>query len=189
MELNEVNRIIEDMSELQKRIVLLLKASKGEPVKGDTWFQKELFLFSKNVPAIFEEASFGSDMYGPFSENAKEQLEDLERDDVVSKVGKKMFLSDLGHKIADKLEKEVPEEELKMISEFKSLLNDLNIDEVLTFIYFTFPKYTEESLVLERIRNNRKSVAIKLYKKDKISLQRAAEIAGIPLEIFVKELD
>jgi len=186
--MSEVDQILEDMSELQKYIVLLLNSNKNAPIKGNTWFQKELFLIANNVNSLAEEASFDSDMYGPFSENAAEQLEELEMDDVVAKVGNKMFLSDLGSKIADKLIKKTPKERLEMISEFKSLINDLNDDEVLTFVYFTFPEFTEESLVLDKIKKNRKQVAIKLYNKDKISLRRAAEIAGIPLEKFVKEL-
>jgi len=52
-----------------------------------------------------------------------------------------------------------------MISDFKNLLNDLNEDEVLTIIYFTFPEFTEESLVLDRINKNRKSVALNYTKK------------------------
>ena len=184
--MDEAKQILVEMSNLQKYIVLLLHANDNEPIKGNTWFQKELVLIAENVEEIGEEASFDSDMYGPWSENAKEQLEDLEMDEVVSKEGNKIWLSPLGKKIAARLQKEVPEEHIEMISDFKELLNDLPDEEVLTLIYFTFPKFTEESLVKEKIEKNRLKTAISLYKKEKISLQRAAEISGINLEKFTR---
>src|SRR3989339_1850396 len=104
----EIDDIIEDMSELQKYIVLLLSANDKESIKGKTWFQKELFLIAKNIKEVGEEASFDSDMYGPYSENAKEQLEDLELDEVVTKDGSTVSLSKLGSQIALRLEQKTP---------------------------------------------------------------------------------
>ena len=69
-----------------------------------------------------------------------------------------------------------------MIDEFKDLLNDLTEDEAVTLIYYIFPKYTEESLIKDKIEKNRLSTALRLYREKKISLQRTAEIAGISLE-------
>src|SRR3989344_2690643 len=99
----EVDELMEDMSELQKYIVLLLSSNNKESIKGNTWFQKELFLIAKNIKEVEEEASFISDFYGPFSENAKEQLAELELDDVVVKDGSVVSLSKLGSQIAQKL--------------------------------------------------------------------------------------
>lgn len=185
----EVDDILEDMSELQKYIVLLLSANNKESIKGNTWFQKELFLIAKNIKEVEEEASFISDFYGPFSENAKEQLDDLALDEVVVKNGNQVSLSKFGSQVAQKIEDKTPKQRLEMIAEFKSLLNDLNDDEVLTFIYFAFPEFTDESLVLEKIKKNRKQVALRLFKKQKVSVQRAAEIAGEPLERFIRDVE
>ncbi|MDK2939649.1 MAG: hypothetical protein PWQ51_1814 [Methanolobus sp.] len=184
--MEEVDEIIEEMSELQKYIVLLLDSNSNAPIKGDSWFQKELFLIVKNIAQLEEESSFASDMYGPWSENADEQLEELEMDEVVSRLNKKMLLSQLGRDVAENLKVEVPEKDLEMIFDFKDLLNNLSSDELLTFIYFSFPEYTEESLVIGKIRENRVKNAIGLFNKGKISLQKASDIAGIPLEKFVK---
>lgn len=186
--MDEVHRTIEDMSELQKYIVLLLDANNNIPIKGNTWFQKELFLVAKNIRDVDEEASFVSDMFGPYSENAQEQLEDLEMDEIVSKSKSKMWLSNFGLRIAKELKKVVPEYTLEMISEFKETLNDLNDDELLTFIYFTFPNFTDESLVIDKIKKNRVLNAIRLYKKGKVSLQKASEIANVPLENFIGDV-
>jgi len=91
----EVDVILENMSELQKYIVLLLSANNKEPIKGATKFQmelifqKELFLLAKNIPEVDDEASFGSDFYGPYSETAKEELDELELDDLIIKENSK----------------------------------------------------------------------------------------------------
>lgn|SRR3989338_5469362 len=186
--MSDADDIVESMSELQKHIVLLLASNNKEPIKGNTYFQKELFLIAKNIKQIGEEASFVSDFYGPFSENAKEQMDELKLDEVVSRLGNnRMSLSKMGNEVAEKIIKKTPNAILEMISEFKSLLNDLTEDELLTLIYFSFPDYTDESLVLNKIKKNRKLMAIRLYRKEKISIQRAAEIAEEPLERFVKE--
>lgn len=185
--MEEAKSILEEMSELQRSMVLLLSSSNNKPIKGNTWFQKELFLIAMNEEEVAEEASFESDMYGPFSETAKNELEDLEMDGVVIKSGNKMWLSGLGLEIVEQIKKQTSKEKLEMIARFKELLNDLTDEEVLTFVYFTFPEFTEESAVKEKIDKNREQVAIKLYKKEKISLQKAAEIAGVPLENFVRK--
>lgn len=184
--MGEADEILEDMSELQKYIVMLLNAKNQEPIKGHLWFQKELFLIAKNIKELQEEASFDSDMFGPYSENAQEQLDDLEMDEVIIKEGNKIYLSKVGSQIAQMIERKTHKQILELIAEFKILLNDLDKDEILTFIYFTYPDLTEESLIKDKIMKKRKEVAIKLYKKGKISLQRAAELAGEPLEQFVR---
>ena len=185
--MEEVKSVMEDMSELQKCIVLLLKSKNNAPIRGDRWFQKELFLIAKNVNEIEEEASFHPYKYGPWSENAEEQLNELEMDDVVSRAGKKMRLSDLGNKIADELKKSSQKDLFEIIDESKDLLNDLTDDEMLTLIYSAFPDYAEKSVVKCEIEKNRLNNAIKLYKKDKVSIQRAAEIGGVSLDKFIRD--
>ena len=191
----KADEAIKEMSELQKYIVLLLSANNNEPIKAATkfqmevLFQKELFLLAKNIKVLEEQASFGSDFYGPYSETAQEELEELEMENMLIKEKSMVCLSEFGSQIAKSIEKKTSNDILEMISEFKSLINDMNEDEVLTFIYFTFPEFTDESLVLKEIKKNRKLVALKLYKKEKVSLQRAAEIAGEPLERFIRDAE
>lgn len=183
--MNEIKKIIENMSILQKYIVLLLKSNDSVPVRGNTWFQKELFLMAKNIPRLEEEADYDSDMFGPYSETAEDELQELEMDEIVCKSGNMVFLSKIGNGVGNELQSRTSKDELEMIAEFKELLNDLNDKELLTLVYFSFPDMIDESLVKDGIIRNRKVVAMQLYKKGKISLQRAAEIAGEPLEIIM----
>ena len=42
-------------------------------------------------------------------------------------------------------------EEIEAIGDFKEFLNDLTLDELLLFIYISYPKYRKESAICERV--------------------------------------
>jgi predicted HTH domain antitoxin len=180
-------RILENLTETQKYTLLLLSANNFEPIRGKLWFQKELFLLAKNSDELAEQADFEADFMGPYSESADEELEQLEFAKVVEKEGNKLKLTGLGREIAEILEKNTSDEEKEMIEDFKSELNDLTEDELLGFIYFTYPEMTRESVKFEKIKPKRKSIALSLYAKSKISLGKALEIAGMNIDTFMKE--
>jgi len=55
---------------------------------------------------------------------------------------------------------------------------------MLAIVYFTYPEMTFESLVKQRIDRKREQLAINLLKKGKVSISKAAEMAGMPLDSF-----
>lgn len=180
-------RILENLTETQKYTLLLLSANNYEPVKGKLWFQKELFLLAKNSDELAEQTDFEADFMGPYSESADEELEQLEFAKVVENEGNKLILTGLGRDIAEILGKNTSNEEKEMIEDFKSELNDLTEDELLGFIYFTFPDMTTESIKIEKIKPKRKNIALSLFAKSKISLGKALEIAGMNIDAFIIE--
>jgi hypothetical protein len=180
-------RIMENLTETQKYTLLLLSANNYEPVRGKLWFQKELFLLAKNNDELAEQTDFEADFMGPYSESADEELEQLEFAKVVEKERNKLKLTGLGRDIAEILEKNTSDEEKEMIEDFKAELNDLTEDELLGFIYFTFPEMTRESVKFEKIKPKRKNIALSLYAKSKISLGKALEIAGMNIDNFIEE--
>lgn len=180
-------RIFENLTETQKFTLLLLSAKNSEPIKGKLWYQKELFLLSENNEELAEETDFEPDFMGPYSETADEELEQLESAEVVEKEGNKLKLTSLGQEIARKINDNTNIEEMQMIEDFKDFLNDLTEEELLGFIYFSFPDMTEESIKYENIKPKRKNIALKLYSKSKISFGKALEIAGINIDDFIEE--
>lgn len=180
-------RILENLTETQKYTLLLLSANNDEPIKGKLWYQKELFLLSRNSDELAEQTDFEADFMGPYSESADEELEQLEFAKVVEKEGNKLKLTGLGKDVAKILEKNSSEEEKEMVEDFKAELNDLTEDELLGFIYFTFPEMTKESIKIEKIKPKRKNIALSLYAKSKISLGKALEIAEMNIDNFIKE--
>ena len=180
-------RILENLSETQKYTLLLLSANNYEPVKGKLWFQKELFLLAKNSDELAEQTDFEADFMGPYSESADEELEQLEFAKVVENEGNKLKLTGLGRDIAEILGKNTSEDETEMIEDFKAELNDLTEDELLGFIYYTYPEMTKESIKIQKIKPKRKNIALSLYAKSKISLGKALEIAEMNIDSFIKE--
>lgn len=181
--MNEINHIEDDLSLIQKVAVLLLGAEKSKPIKGKVWFQKELFLIAQNIPELEEEAEFEADFIGPYSEIADEELDHLRIEGIVAKEKEK--LTPMGEVVKTRLERKFSSDTKQFISEMKSFLNDLTKDELLGFIYYTYPKMRVESLEFDRISKIRKDIAISLFKKGKISLGKAAIIAGVTQEELI----
>ncbi|WP_050559664.1 UPF0175 family protein [Methanocaldococcus villosus] len=72
-----------------------------------------------------------------------------------------------------------PKPELKeVLEDFKEFIHDLTDDEILAFIYVSYPKYTKESIKWDELKKRRANLAISLLKKQKISFGKAAQIAG-----------
>lgn len=181
------SRYVEEyLSFTQKIAILLLSANLFEPIRGKLWFQKELFLVAENIPRLEEEADFEDDLLGPYSEIADGELEQLRIEVIVDK--RKLRLTPFGRKIAKLLELEVGKNLIQLISDVKSFINNLTKDELLGFIYFSYPKMKTESIEYERIKENRQPIAISLYKKRKVSLGKAADIAGLSQEEFIEKL-
>ncbi len=181
-------RIFENLTETQKYALLLLSANNFEPIKGKLWYQKELFLLCKNNEELADDADFEADFMGPYSETADEELEQLESARVVEKEGNKLKLTGLGQEIAQIIKENTTTDEKEMIEDFKDMLNDLTEDELLGFIYFTYPEMTEESIKIKKIQPKRKKIALNLYAKSKISFGKALEISGTNIDDFVREV-
>jgi uncharacterized protein YwgA len=165
-------------------MLLLADADSSKPIRGNPWFQKELFLILKNKKELFDEASFESDFFGPYSEIVEEELDDLEQEELIERKGKKIQISNEGKKEILKIERSFDKSFLDLIQEFKELLNDLSEDELLTLVYFNFPETTDESQVKNRIIKDRVKNSISLYKKGRISISKAAEIANMPIQEY-----
>jgi uncharacterized protein YwgA len=179
-------KILKKLTATERYAILLLGANNYEPVRGSTWYQKELFLISKNVKTLEESADFKPDYYGPYSENAKNALEVLDGYNVVVDSNKQAKLTERGKEIFKLIYNEkTDEKQMKLISRVKRLLNDLDRDDLLGFIYGNYKESVDESVVKEDVENRKAQTALRLLKKGKISTEKAAEIADIPLEDFL----
>lgn len=182
----ESNYADEYLSVTQKIAILLLSANLFEPIRGKLWYQKQLFLVAKNIPHLEEETDFEEDLLGPYSEIADDELEQLQIEGIVDK--RKLRLTPFGRKLAKLLELKASKNLLQLVSDIKSFLNNLTKDELLGFMYFSYPEMRTESVEFERIKENRRLIAIRLYEKGKVSLGKAAEIAELSQEEFIETL-
>jgi predicted HTH domain antitoxin len=177
--------MIADLSNIQKYILVLLSTNNFELIKGNLWLQKELFLLSQNYDDLKHESEFEPYFLGPHSEVVEEELNDLFQAGLVNRDDSKIKLTPLGKEIGSLLCQKISNENQKFISELKEFLNDLNQDELLGFIYFSYPDMRKESIKFENIKQKRNTIALNLYQKGKISLGKAAEIAGMTIETFI----
>ncbi len=180
---------INSLSPLQALILLLLDANDGEPVKGKTWLQKEMFLLVHNTKKdeIIQKAQFEPHHYGPYSETIDAELDGLRIMGLVE-INRTISIKPKGRRLASKIREIVSDEFLELVEEIKENLNDLSEDELLAYIYFSFPHLITESRVLDRIKRKRDRVAVSLYKKGKVSLSKAAHIAGMSVGNFIELL-
>jgi predicted HTH domain antitoxin len=174
------------LSKIKVLILLLLDSLDGKPIKGKLSLQKQIFLLSRYL-GLENEALYEPHHYGPYSEVVDIDLEQLVLMDLAH-INDEIRITEEGRKLAEKIKEKIDKEKLKLIDEVKEWLYDLDNDELMALIYFSFPEMAIESRELERIRRKRVMLAASLYAKGKISLEKAADIAGMSLVDFMNFL-
>lgn len=180
--------VLDDLSEVKKNLLLLLSANSNEPVNGKLWYQKELFLVSKNNKELAEEANFEPYFWGAHSELVDTEMEELVQLGVVKKIGYKYFLTDIGKDIVKTVSEKSPRYEKELIEDVKDFLNSLSKDELLLFIYISYPDMCEDAVELKNLLPKRKEIAIRMYNNGKISIGKTSELAGVSVSEMIKEL-
>lgn len=158
----------------------------GEPVKGNLWLQKELYLVSRNVEPLMED--FEAYRLGPFSEAVEEYESQLRVSHFIDVTPSGIKLTSKGERVAEDTWRRADEKERALVSEVKFLLNDLSRDELLVLVYSTFEEATVNSDIKAEVEAKRKEAGVSLFRKKKVTLERAAEIAKMSLSQFMKLL-
>jgi len=181
-------KMIADLSSIQKYILVLLSSNNYESIKGNLWLQKELFLLAQTYDDLKNDSEFEPYFLGPHSEVVEEEFDDMLQAGLVDREDTKIKLTPRGKEIGLYLCQKINNENQKFISDLKEFLNDLSQDELLGFIYFSYPEMRKESIKFENIKQKRNTIALSLYRKGKISVGKAAEIAGMTIETFIRFL-
>lgn len=176
--------LIDTLSRTQK-ITLLLLDIDDSPIRGKTWYQKEIFLISKLDEKIHEEIDFEPHHYGPHSYEAQDMLEDLESEGLIEIFDNEIGINEKGKELAKEIKKEFNQKELKFYKDIKWFLNDLSRMELLAYIYQTNKEMTTQSVELENVKSKITEYAVALYRKNKLSFAKSAEIAGVSASRFM----
>ena len=166
--------------------LLLFKALDEKPIKNKINIMKMLYFISINIPSLENEFNFEADNYGPSSDVVERNLESLNQENFLKEDKKGFQLNNLGKEYLNS--RNFNNVNYELIEDMKELFDGLTSYEVCALTYFTFPETTSESVILDKIIKNRKKLALSLYKKKKISVEKASEIAGIPLMNMYKLL-
>jgi len=176
----------------QLLLLYLLYAKRCEPIKGNLWLQKEMFVIEKTLDTR-DKYYFIDHFKGPFSDDLMGEIDYLISLNLAEKDEKGVYrITQKGKMLIDYLMKKnvmyklFNKKTLDVVEDVKDLLNDLNRDELLGYIYFNYPETTERSEEFERIKKEKMKIVTRLYKKGKISLERAAEILDMPVKELIR---
>ncbi|MDN5308816.1 MAG: hypothetical protein PWP14_210 [Methanolobus sp.] len=184
-----LNDIAEDLSPLSVAILELLEVNDEKPVKGNVAFQKEMFLISNCIYKVEEKADFIPHSFGPYSEASEITMEHLISIGLVEKKKDNTYrITENGTKVLGLKQDVFSSEEIESIGDFKSFIGGLTNDEILLFVYASYPEYTIESTEYSRIMKSRVKTSITIYKKGFVSLEKAAFLAGVSIESFLELL-
>jgi len=169
---------------LELLLLAVLYVDNAKPINGKVFLQKIIFVLDRNIEEI--KARFDGYYIGPYSEDLEIALEQFTSSGYII-IGKhnKIFLSEKGLNLAQEVISRISKERLDIISDIKKFFNDLTQHELIAIIYSTFPEYAEKSDIKKEYASYKMDAAISLYKKGKISLSKAAEIAGMKIEDFI----
>lgn len=168
----------------EKILLLLLKAKNEEPVPRQIYLQKELFLLSQNLDPLARYFEYKPNVQGPYSEAVKNLLDDLELEGLVEESGEEIKLTPLGSEVSDSVYKKASDKILELIEDIKDFLNDLSQEGLLLYIYKSYGWVDSESLEKDNLEKRKEHIAKKLYNKGKISLEKASELAEMPISEF-----
>ncbi|KKG76784.1 hypothetical protein [Methanosarcina mazei] len=180
-----LDTIAEDLSPLSVAILELLKEKDKKPVKGNVAFQKEMFLIANYIDKVNERAEFIPHILGPYSEASEVSIDNLVSMGLVEKKDNTYKITPSGIKVLGLKQDTFSSEEKESIADFKEFISNLTNDEILLFIYASYPDYTIESTEYRRIMKSRVKNSISIYKKGIVSLEKAASLAGVNIETFL----
>jgi uncharacterized protein YwgA len=177
--------IVKNISDLELLILALLCVENKKGIKGKLFLQKEIFLIVNFIKEMKSRADFIAHVYGPYSESVEYAMENLLSYRLVEKIKGVYVITQSGFKVFEELRNRLSDDKIEAIEDLKVFLNDLSQKELLVFIYCSFPEFTGESRIKEEVFKERLPAAISLYSKNKVSLEKAALLAGMPLENFI----
>lgn len=156
----------------------------AQAIRGKTWLQKEMFLLSKIRPELGERTEYDPHLMGAYSQIVDEIQDQLYISEYVEKAGDSLKLSLEGRRLAENVWIRTSEDEKRLVSSVKTLLNDLSQLELLGFIYTEFPETAVNSEKQLDVESRRVEIAINLFVKGKVPLEKAAEIAKQSVQSF-----
>jgi predicted transcriptional regulator len=178
----------EEFTLLEKIILVLLYLNRYNQKIDKLRLTKMIFLISYDIKELGEELDFKIYKTEIYDQNINDILDGLKQDGFIKIKNKYIMLTEKGIEEAEKFFKEFSESEIDILEEVLDLFDGTTDDEILAVFYFKVPGFSELSGPLPKIIKNRKKLAISLYRKGKISIGAASEIAGMNIKDFMEML-
>jgi len=181
-----ITQLSNDLEDQEKIVLSSLGALNNTPLRSKIKIQKLLFLTSNVFKEYKDLLEFEPHLFGPYSETLEYIVEDLQKLGLIEIDNSRYKLTNEGLKVYKQLK---PKKDImEVIEDFKEFLNNLSDEEILAFIYVSYPDYIKESVKWDQLKLNRVKIAISLLRKEKISFGKAVEISGLSVSEFEEEL-
>ncbi len=184
---------VDQLDAVERYLLLLLYAPDhtdkfAQPVRGRTWLQKEMFLLSKLTGELEEKTEYDPNIMGSYSQIVDEVEDQFYISEYEERLGDSMKLSLEGKRLAEEVWSGASEREKRIVAGVKTLLNDMSQLELLGFIYAEYPETAVNSEKKAEVEARRLEIAISLFQKGKVPLEKAAQVAKQPTDAFLREL-
>ncbi len=174
--------------EQQDWILAILYLSPDRRVRSRIHLQKALFIASQYLKRINESFEFIPYKYGPWSDQVVDVLEMLNNAGKVELEEGRGGVRLVDLEAGEKAVRLLSQEEVKMLKEIMSLVNELDEEELLLYIYVNFG-FAEKSEAIDVLRKDRRfRIAVRMLRRGVISTGMAAKLAGMPYEEFFAKL-
>lgn len=180
---------IRDSLGSSEKVILYAIGSEGLPIGSTVNLQKVIFLSAESVPSILGDAFFfEAHKKGPYCKDIDETVIDLSNSGLIS--GDSLNLTPKGDGVYRLIESFIKEPLKSTIDYWKEFEDGITEDELLTYVYYTFPDMVRNSEVIERVNKDKVKNILSLVKKGKISAEKGSEILDMDyyeFEDFLRE--
>lgn len=149
--------------------------------------QKEMFLIAKYIADVWDASEYLPHNHGAYSEAVEVSNDELKSYGLVVEQKNIICLTDLGKEVALLIDNDLKENEKEAIQEFKEFMNKMTIDEALVYSYLSFPEYTTDSAIRDKVNRSRVFASISMYKKGLINLEKAMFLSGLSGKNFLQK--
>ncbi len=165
-------------------VLLQLSDSRGDK-KTDILRINKIFRYFEHL-LDQNHLDFSNYNLGAVSYELRETVDELEEYDLITEDHGKYQLTSEGEKAEKEMLANLSKQEIKMLEFSKKLLNDMSDDELLFFMYMTFPQTQEHSTQITRLLRKKEELVTSLYNKGKITTATASKWMEISESDFLK---
>ena len=167
---------------LRRLVVLLAASNGGEPIMGRMKLQKMVFMLTRGNGKEGGSFGYGASGSGPHSNIVEEETLHLEDVGVLRTDGKNITVTQLGREVAGRIADGEDRCALDRIDRYKEVFNDMTADELLTYVYCSYPDMAARSPTYDRVMSDKERHTVSMLVGGKIALGRAAEILDRPVD-------
>ena len=155
--------------------IMLAHACDDIPVQDSMKLQNLMFMLS-NTYEKDDEMGFRPGTDGPYSDIVEKEVRHLGDRGILSIENGETQLTGAGRAIAERLAEKKPDV-FGRIGRYKEMFNDMDADEILTYVCRSHPSKVPRALV-DRLEPDVEKHVLSMLRKEKISSGKAAELLG-----------